>query len=172
MAYDVSKGYLFVSGSSSNNVSVINTITNSVIGKIQVGSYPSAIAYDQSNGYIDVGQSARSIIIAKPASTFSAEGYASTAINYSESEIAIIDPLTDQVKSTIDVPSGWSVNGNPVSYISAIAYCPTSGDIYFVNSLTGSISVIDSSNNKLTSNVSLFRCLGKWPLIYQTVTFT
>ena len=53
-AFDSSNGYVYVTNSGSNNVSVINGATNTVIDTISVGSFPWKAAFDSSNGYVYV----------------------------------------------------------------------------------------------------------------------
>lgn len=55
IAYDSANGYLYVSDYNTNAVSVINGSTDQVLGSIAVGSEPDAIAYDNTNGDIYVG---------------------------------------------------------------------------------------------------------------------
>ena len=55
VAYDPSNGYIYVTDSGSDTVSVINGAT--VIANITVGSDPYVVAYDPSNGYIYVTDS-------------------------------------------------------------------------------------------------------------------
>ena len=58
IAYDPSNGYLYVANFNSNNVTVINGATNTVVvPSITMGSYPRAIAYDPLNGYLYVANS-------------------------------------------------------------------------------------------------------------------
>jgi len=54
LAYDAANNYLYVANFDSNNVTVINCATNTIIGTIAVGSSPRGIAYDPVNGYIYV----------------------------------------------------------------------------------------------------------------------
>ncbi len=54
IAFDSSNGYIYVTNSGSNSVSVINGATDSVITSIPVGSEPAGITFDSSNGYIYV----------------------------------------------------------------------------------------------------------------------
>ena len=53
-AFDSSNGYIYITNLYSNNVSVINGATNTVVSTIAVGSYPYGAAFDSSNGYIYV----------------------------------------------------------------------------------------------------------------------
>ena len=95
VAYDSSNGYLYVTNSFSDSVSVINGANNTVIGNITVGSWPSGVVYDPSNGYLYV-------------------------TNYASGTVSIISTLT-QVTKTYTVtftesglPTGtqWSVTFN------------------------------------------------------------
>jgi YVTN family beta-propeller protein len=54
-AFDSTNGYVYVAYSGSNNVSVINGATNTVIASINVGfSGPFGVAFDSNNGYVYV----------------------------------------------------------------------------------------------------------------------
>src|SRR2546428_1673005 len=52
VAYDDGNGYVYVTNSYSNNVSVVSG-TN-VVATTPVGSYPAGVAYDGGNGYVYV----------------------------------------------------------------------------------------------------------------------
>lgn len=54
MTFDSAKDYIYVSDFGSNDVSVINCATNSIIGMITVGPSPRGIAYDPANGLVYV----------------------------------------------------------------------------------------------------------------------
>ncbi len=55
IAYDSSNGCLYVTGTSSGVVSVINGSTNALVGNISVGAGAYGITFDPSNGYLYVG---------------------------------------------------------------------------------------------------------------------
>lgn len=154
MAYDPSNNYLYVSDYSSDIVSVINTTTNSVIDTIKVGSDPSAITYDPSNGFIYVGHFVP-FIIAGAASVSAADQNAPAITNNSSSDIIVIDPSTDQVISTINVGSGNYLNGVPEGTITAINYCPSNHNIYVASYIPGRVSVINTSDNQIVSNLTV-----------------
>ena len=57
ISFDSNNGYLYVTNSGSNNVSVINGSTNTVVGTISVGTGPYGISFDSNNGYLYVTNS-------------------------------------------------------------------------------------------------------------------
>ena len=51
---DPLNGFVYVTDTGGDSVSIINGSTNQIIGLIPVGNYPLQIAFDSSNGYIYV----------------------------------------------------------------------------------------------------------------------
>ena len=80
IAFDSSNGYIYVTNSGSNSVSVINGATDSVITSIPVGSEPYGVTFDSSNGYIYV-------------------------TNYGSNSVSVINGATDGVVTSIPVGS-------------------------------------------------------------------
>ncbi|MEM3431431.1 MAG: YncE family protein, partial [Candidatus Micrarchaeia archaeon] len=81
VAFDSSNGYVYVTNHLSNNVSVINGATNTVIQTIPVGSGPYGVAFDSSNGYVYVA-------------------------NCLSNNVSVINGATNTVIQTIPVGSG------------------------------------------------------------------
>lgn len=73
-------GYLYVTNLFGDNVSVIDTSTNTVLTTIAVGSQPSYLIYNPANGYIYVG-------------------------NRNSSNVSVINPATNTVVTTLAVDS-------------------------------------------------------------------
>ena len=70
MAYVPSVGYLYIANQGSNNVTVVNCATNTIVGTITVGALPEGVAYDPANGYVYVANAASDTIsIISPATT-------------------------------------------------------------------------------------------------------
>ena len=73
MLYDPTNGYIYVANTMSNTISVINPVTNSVVGNVTVGAMPMRLLYDPTNGYIYVANSfsgSISVIEASPYKTY------------------------------------------------------------------------------------------------------
>ena len=73
MVCDPTNGYIYVANLFSSAVSVINPVTNSVVGNVTVGAMPMRLLYDPTNGYIYVANSfsgSISVIEASPYKTY------------------------------------------------------------------------------------------------------
>ena len=81
VAWDSQNDYLYVANYFSNTVSVINGVTDAVVGSVPVGSGPGAVAYDPSNGYLYVA-------------------------NYVSNNVSVINGATDAVVGSVPVGSG------------------------------------------------------------------
>ena len=127
IAYDNANGFMYVanSGLASNNVSVIDGLTERVIATINVssqeGQYLNGIAYDPANGNLYVAHSGGDL------------------------EVSIISPSTDRVIGNVSAVDGPT----------AIAYDPVDSDIYVTSSYNNTVAVINSSTNTVTHCVSL-----------------
>ena len=88
VAYDGTN--IYVTNSSSNNVSVIDPATNTVTDTIDVGTNPNGVAYDGTNIYVT---------------------------NYGSDNVSVIDPATNTVTTTINVgttPTGVAYDGTNI----------------------------------------------------------
>src|SRR5437879_1504861 len=83
VAYDSSKGEIFVANQNDSNVSVISDMTNTTVATVTVGRAPSAIAYDSSMGEVFVA-------------------------NYNDSTVSVISDASNAVVATVNVGSGPS----------------------------------------------------------------
>ncbi len=80
VAFDSTNGYVYVTNYYSNNISIINGATNTVIKNIGVGSSPAGATFDSTNGYVYV-------------------------TNYYSNDISIINGATNTVIKNISVGS-------------------------------------------------------------------
>jgi YVTN family beta-propeller protein len=137
MAVDSVNGDLYVSNSPSNNLSVINASTNTIVGSIPVGNLPEAVAVDGANGLAYV-VSANCVIMFV------------VSVNHPHGcdgpgSVSIIDTKTNVAVGNITV--GYDPD--------AIAVDTTNGDIYVGNFESGTVSVISGMTNKVIANISV-----------------
>jgi YVTN family beta-propeller protein len=156
VAYDSGKGEVFVTNSESDNVSVINDTTDTVVANIPVGTDPLAATYDSGKGEIFISneKSANVSVISDATNTviqtiavagyplFSAYDSANGEIFVTNDEVsvAVISDATNTVVDTIAV-------GN----ISAGAgFDPALGEVFTTNGDDGTVDVISAATNLVT----------------------
>ncbi|MFP3257212.1 MAG: hypothetical protein RXO36_05390, partial [Candidatus Nanopusillus acidilobi] len=124
MDYDPQNGYIYVTNEYSNNITVINGATNSIINNITLpsNSHPQGIAYDSQNGYLYVADD-------------------------NNPRLIVINPSTNSI-STIDLPSGFS--SYYILYDPDNGYLYISGR----TSSTGEIVVFAPSTNQTVTNIT------------------
>lgn len=96
-------------------IAVINSSTDKVIGNIVEGIQPDDVLYDSDNGWV-------------------------YAVDWRSSQVLVIDPTTDAVRSTIQL----GATSDPV----AIALDPAN-DHLFVTESSADVEVLDGSNNSI-----------------------
>ena len=173
IAYDPSNGYLYVTNGwfgfyggevwyYTNNVTVINGATNTVIANISVGEGPYGILYDPSNGYIYVTNTAQNNV--------SVIDGANNTLIASINVGAYPEGLAyDPSNGYIYVANSWSnnvsvINGanNTVianiavgSYPVGLAYDPSNGYVYVANAGSNSVSVINGATNTVIASIAV-----------------
>jgi len=152
VAYDPANQYMYVVNFNSNNVSVINSTTDTVVQSFTVGNKPVSVAYNPVNQYVYV-------------------------VNFNSNNVSVINSTTDTVVQSFTVgaePIGVGydpvnqymyVSGedtNSVSVINSttdtvvpyinvgyrpegVAYDPANKYMYVANELSGSVSIISTS---------------------------
>jgi YVTN family beta-propeller protein len=153
-------GLLYLADFYSNNVTVINGATNSVVGSIPVGVNPFGVAYDSVNGDLYVSNEGGNNVSVIEAATSApvasipiASGPMGVAFDSSNGDVyvansesnaaTIIDPTTNKVVGSIPVGSSpWD-----------IIYDSSNGNIYTTNEGSNNVSVIDGSSNLVVANV-------------------
>jgi len=173
IAYDPSNGYLYVTNGwfgfyggewwyYTNNVTVINGATNTVIANISVGEGPYGILYDPSNGYIYVTNTAQNnvSVIDGANNTLIAsinvgaypEGLAYDpsngcvyVANAGSNTVSVINGANNTVIATIAVGS----------YPVGLAYDPSNGYVYVTNDASNNVSVINGANNTVIANITV-----------------
>jgi YVTN family beta-propeller protein len=175
-AYDSGKGEIFVANSATNNVSVINDTTDTVVTNILVGYAPIAAAYDSGKGEIYVvnwGSANVSVIndttntvvktIAIGTGPFGvaydrAKGELFVA-NKNSGNLSVINDTTLTVTSSIALPIGPTMTADsPLG----VAYDPTKGEVFVVASEALSTLpyyelalVYSDTNDSLAANVNI-----------------
>jgi len=155
MVCDPTNGYIYVANLFSSAVSVINPVTNSVVGNVTVGAMPMRLLYDPTNGYIYVAdEGTNTVSVINPANNSvtatigvgsgpedmlydPTNGYIYVA-NTMSNTVSAINPVTNSVVGNV------TVGAMPMRLL----YDPTNGYIYVANSFSGSISVIEASPYK------------------------
>jgi YVTN family beta-propeller protein len=151
LAYDSSTDRLYVANFNSNNVSIINTKTNTVAGSVSVGSLPWGARYDRVNNEIYVtnnnltGQSTVSVISGStvlatvPVGDGSQEmtqtpnGYVYVS-NTLTSNVSVINGSTNTVQATI--------SGGGLDWPVGEAYDSQNGNIYVANYASGTSGTV------------------------------
>jgi YVTN family beta-propeller protein len=91
VAADPTNGVVVVTEERSNDVAVLSTATNQLLGRVPVGSLPDAVAFDSQNGWVYVA-------------------------NAGSDNVSVIDPTTEQVVDTIPVgPQPCAVAFDPLN---------------------------------------------------------
>jgi YVTN family beta-propeller protein len=169
--YDSSNCNLYASNVLTNNVMVIDAITNSYITSVSVGRDPDGMAVDSvpGPGYGDVfvsNYAANTVSVISGASNAVAatinvgqnpDGIALDTrtgnlyvANFGDGTVSVIDGATDTVVNTVTVGSGPS----------GVAYDPWNDNIYVTNSNAGTVSVIPALNDSSTSSATTVQTSG------------
>ena len=139
LAYDSSKGELFVANQNDDTVSVISNTNNTVIATIPVGVNPTGVAYDLGKGEIFV-------------------------TNMASDTVSVISDRNNTVIATIPIIFGnSSTNPTGIAYDSGKGEIFVTDDVDIFSVLSGSalmtendvgmVSVISDSNNKVVATI-------------------
>ncbi|AKB36450.1 hypothetical protein MSSAC_1860 [Methanosarcina siciliae C2J] len=157
----------YVANSGSNNVSVIDTSTNTVTDTVKVGYNPSEVAVspdgkkvyvvnEDSNNVSVIDTDTNTVTVTVPVGNWP-EGIAVTPdgkkvyvtnggnITAPEDTVSVIDTATNIVTAT--VPVGTHPRG--------IAVTPDGKNVYVANSHNRTVSVIDTATNSVTATVDV-----------------
>ena len=162
IAYDPSNGYLYVANVFSENITVINSLTNKVLGGINIRDLSTSIAYDSSNGHLYVAGYGGVIVVINSTTdkvinsinVFSHECpdqvlydssngniYLSGAQN-GPCNIIVLNGTTNKITDTIPVGGDSST----------MAYDPSNGNIYRGSS-NGNVSVLNTATNQIIATI-------------------
>jgi YVTN family beta-propeller protein len=163
IAYDSSKGEIFVANTNDNSVSVISDADNTVVATISVGRHPTGLAYDSGKGEVFVATSDGVSIISDESNTVVAtvalanypstvlydsgkgEIFVACSIPNNNGSVAIISDDTNAVIATVIV---GHVPGN-------MAYDSAKGEVYVPNVADNTVSVISDSTNAVVATVNM-----------------
>jgi len=165
-AYDPVNGYVYVTNNESFTVTAIDGATNKVVATIQTGGLnPDGIAFDPANNCLYVAEHGNGVggdlisVINATSNTY-VRGigaiYSPTAVAYDPdngnvyittggSSVMVIDTANNTMTSQIDV--GHEPRG--------IAFDPANGDLYVANTLSGTISVINGSDDAIITTIDV-----------------
>jgi YVTN family beta-propeller protein len=118
IAYLPSVDYIYVANQGTDNVTVIDCATNTIVGSIAVGSLPEGIAYDKQNGFIYVADAASDTIsIIGPATvaaqTTSTTTQSSSSQTSTSSVVSSSTASASQSSSTAGSSTSGSAGGIP-----------------------------------------------------------
>jgi uncharacterized repeat protein (TIGR01451 family) len=154
--------YAYIANQGNNNVSIINTVNNTVITTVNVGTAPYGVAFspDKTKVYItNHGSGTVSVIDTLTNNVTntinvgsSPEGVVATpdgtkvyVANWDNNNVTVINTATNTVTATVNVgirPRGISVT-------------PDGTKVYVANWGSNTVSVINTSNNTVTSTVNI-----------------
>ncbi len=157
----------YAANENSNNISVIDTTTNTVTATVPVGSRPVAVAVTPDgsriyvanfgDGTVSIIDAATNTVIAtvvvgsEPISiAINPNGSKLYVANFASGNVSVIDTLTNTVTASIAV-------GDPAtpSDPSAILVSPDGMRVYVTNQNQGTVSVIDTSNNTVVATITV-----------------
>ena len=162
IAYDSSKGEVFVANWGDNTTSVISDATDTVVATVKVGGGPAAVAYDSSKGEVLVANEGDNTtsIISDATDTVVATvkvGVNPSAIAYDsdKGEVFVANEGTDTVsvisEGTDTVVATVLVGQSPVG----VAFDSSKGEVFVANAAANTVSVISDATNKVIVNVSV-----------------
>ncbi|MGA8542535.1 MAG: hypothetical protein WB947_03200 [Thermoplasmata archaeon] len=161
-AFDSGNSNVFVANAGSNNLSVINSATNSVVGTVSVGTSPSSLAVDSANGDVYVTNSGAKTVTVFSGTTRailrtlnvgsgplgvaydSGNGDVYVA-NFDSNNVSVFSGATNTLAATISVGMG------PYG----VAYDSANGEVYVANVGSASVSVINGATNSLATTIAL-----------------
>jgi YVTN family beta-propeller protein len=158
--------FAYVSNQASNNVSVIDTATNTVVDTVGVGGIPWGVAItpDGARAYVANTGSNNVSVINTATNTVSAtvpvgnfpigvaitpDGARAYVANTGSNNVSVINTATNTVSATVPVGSF------PVG----VAITPDGARAYVANGGPNNVSVINTATNTVSANVPV----GSWP---------
>ncbi len=126
VAYDPTKGEIFVANSGSNTTSIISDTNNSVVATVPVGDSPDGVAYDFGKGYVFVANYGKvSFNASAPGGVYAGVG----------GSVSVISDTSDKVVATL------AAGVDPFQ----IAYDPSRGELFVSNPTNDTVTVISDS---------------------------
>ena len=161
-ATPLSAGFAYISSSNSNNVSVINTVTNTIVATIKVGLNPGGVSVsrdgtrvyvtNETDNTVSVIDATNNTVVATiPVGiepfcvAVSPDGSRAYVSNYTSNTVSVINTAINKVISTI--PTGTSPYG--------VAVSPDGSHVYVANLVSKSVTVINTANNSTITSVGV-----------------
>jgi YVTN family beta-propeller protein len=158
----VGGGFAYITNASSNNVSVINTATNSVMATVAVGSYPYGVSVspdgtkvyvaNYGSNSVSVINTATNTVMATVAVgsypygvSVSPDGTKVYVANWGSNSVSVINTATNTVMATVAVGS----------YPYGVSVSPDGTNVYAANVGSNSVSVINTATNTVMATVAV-----------------
>ena len=125
LAYDGADGEIFAANGATDNVSVIDTASNQVVGTIPAGDDPVNDVYDSGTGEVFVA-------------------------NRESANVTVLDAATDQTVANIAIGSGLSSGTSDFR----MTYAGRQGEVLVANPDTDNVSVISDLTNTIVANIT------------------
>ncbi|WP_393971087.1 PEGA domain-containing protein [Oxyplasma meridianum] len=167
VAFDPINRMLYVTDSDSNseiqgypqesNVSIINTMTNSVVKNVVPGRLPEGIAYDPADGYIYVSNYlSGNVSVLNPANESIIASLPSIINGQKGSIDMVYDPVLQQMISINEISAqDQTINYNSASgYAAPFIYSGGSPNDIAYDSMNNQIYVADKTNNILVYSIN------------------
>jgi len=162
VAYDSSKGEVFVSNSQNNTISVISDANNTVIATVDVGAWPRFVAYDSSKGEVFVANSQNNTIsvISDANNTVVAainvgRNPVGVAYDSSKGEVFVSNADDNTVSVTSETNNTVIATVNVGERPIGVAYDSSRGELFVANYENNTISVISDSTNAVVATLKV-----------------
>jgi YVTN family beta-propeller protein len=162
IAYDAGLGEMFVAAELSNNVSVINDSTNSVVATIPVGSSPCAVVYDPLSGDLFVANQASDNVSVISDATNAVVATVTVGklpffelydggtgdvyvANFNSANVSVISGSSNSLVATVPV------GNDPI----ALAWASGAGEVFSMNFNSNNVTVINDTTNAVVANLAV-----------------
>lgn len=166
----VAGGKVYVSGS--NNLSIIDPMTDTLVGNVSPVNSPTGMVYDPVNGFLYVAAATNLTVV--NVTTESVVGYIPLPKLFFPRHLGY-DPSTHEVYATDDYVSAGGTYAHNISaiytapgtigtlvsvinvgpYPSAIGYSSVSHDIYVTNEYSNTVTIISDSTNTVVKTIGV-----------------
>jgi YVTN family beta-propeller protein len=161
VAFDSYNKRLYVANSSTNNITVYDSINYLIIGTISVGTFPNAVEFDSENNrvYVANRNSANVTIIDTLTNTITGTvsvGTFPVGLNYDSvnNRVYVACQTSNQV-SVIDTTTLTNSATFSTSTPRGLAYDPVNNNIYVAGVGPDKVACIDASTGTITATVSV-----------------
>ena len=178
LAFDQANGYLYVSSCNPNcpsgptsgrgNISVVDTVTNTVKTKTLVGDGPTGVAYDSDNGQIYVAtrtnltvvNATTDNVVGNVSFVSGLKGWGPVGVVYDGVSGDLYVPYWNGINgyqynvSVVNGKSGALITSLPVGLVTlGIAFDASNANIYVSNDYSDNLSVIDGATNSIRDSI-------------------